>query len=176
MIKKKRRLLPYYIAFFMSLLFVWGVYSSIIINESLFPYYWTYIASAIITIICILYFATTSNYRIKGLFTSYGKTKVLFILSIVVAVFTIIFLSRSLPLLMHTFIKEPSQMTATISSTHIGDYRFCHKSFELEGYHLFFNGKVCKVDEKTYARLGVGDSLTLIGDKSIFGFTVNDYQ
>ena len=176
MIKKQRRLIPYYIALFLSLLFVWGVFSSIIINESLFPYYWTYIVSVLITIICILYFATTSNHRIKSLFTSYGKTKVLLILSTFVAVFTIIFLSRSLPLLVHTFIKEPSQMTVTISSTYIGDYKFCHRSFELQGYNLFFNGKVCKIDEKTYSKLDVGDSLTLIGDKSIFGFTVNDYH
>jgi len=156
-------------------LILWISFYDIIINEDIFIYQWsTYLTFllTLLTLYSLLKQNSAINKEIKKQRKNIFLTFIVFILA--VPFLSKITFERGLPALLHHITKTPSTMSVKIEEKI--SYRNCRKGVLLIGYEYFANGKVCGLSDEVLSQIDYNDTLELIGEKSIFGFTYHSYK
>jgi len=173
--KKKVKKILLIVILLWVVLILWVSFYDIIINEDIFIYQWSTYLTILLTLL-ILYSFLKSNSTIKKEMKKQGKniflTFIAFILT--VPLLSKITFERGLPALLHHITKTPSTMSVKIEKSI--SYKNCRKGVLLIGYEYFANGKVCGLSDEVLSQIDYNDTLELIGEKSIFGFTYYSYR
>ncbi len=150
---------------------IWGMLSTILVNEEFFIYNLTNILAMIFTILSIFYFFIKPNKFYQEYYK--GKNKFFLLISFIITIplLTKIFFERSVPILLHSLSNTSSEKIVIISKKSIGG-RMCRNKISLEGYISFLNGDICNLSQEFYSSIEVGNKLRIFGKSSIFGFTI----
>ena len=158
-----------------SFSFTLGALSNIIVNEKLFTFNWANLTAIIFTVWVVFYIFIKPSKHHKEAIKNKNKLLVFICVLFAIPFFAKLSLERSLPLILHSLSNYPSKMIVTIENKSSGR-KICRNKVELKGYHLFYNGKICNLNKKIYDSIKVNDTLTLIGNSSAFGFTMDGFK
>jgi hypothetical protein len=154
---------------------IWGGFSHIIVNESLFIFEWSNYAAIVMTLIFLI-LLLKPNSTFKKNIEEQKKSIEMAVLAMLIAVplVTKLACERGIPIILHTLTSKASQMDVIVAKQ-ISN-KGCRKGVKLIGYDRFANGKVCGLHDKFLSFAKQGTKLTLIGEESIFGFTMDKYR
>mgnify|MGYP000358092435 CR=1 FL=1 len=155
--------------------FVWGFFSGILVDESIFQNNWSnYVAAGVTLFFLFLLLKPKSSFRenLKKQNQSIAITAL--VLALVIPFSIKIFCERSIPLLLHPFFSQPSEIEVVVKEKI--SQKGCRNGVKLIGYEYILNGKVCGLSDTFVSFATYGTKFHLIGEKSPFGFTMNGYR
>lgn len=151
-----------------------GLFSNILIHENVARVLFK--SSIIITIILSfgifrLAIKKSKNTGIKNYIITFICTPLF--------IFGLVYLStlRGMPSIIHVLISSESSMkVTTLKRSSIYRSKHCKGKVYIQGYSLFLNDRICKIQKGVWNDLEHNDSLLLTGNSSFLGFTYNRYR
>jgi hypothetical protein len=156
-----------------------GIFLDVLINENVVQI----LISASLLFSLPMYFLCYKNrhnvaiaYQKKGKIVSNWAI----VLSVIVAIpsLTILLLAKGLPSVLHYVSSSQSKMVVTVENTY-GSYRskYCNGEVLVKEFkYSFIINTVCINDQALWSSLKRNDKLTLIGRKSLIGFSYSEFK
>ncbi len=133
----------------------------------------------IVTTLIVKLYISAANEIQKRDGTKKSKTSYIAICITVIFAFgyVYLFLMKGIPAALHALTSKEGSLVVTVDfkpSRYSGSR--CAGGIYLKGYNYFLNNKICGIGKETWDSLRPGDSLTLFGSKSLFGFRYSKYK
>ena len=154
-----------------------GVLFNVLAHDSIAKY--VFIACFIATALIVKLYISATNEIQKRDGAKKTKTNYIVIFITVIFAFGYVYLSlmKGVPAALHALTSEEGNLVVTVDfkPSRYSDRR-CAGGIYLKGYNYFLNNRICGIGKETWDSLRSGDSLTLFGSKSLFGFRYSKYK
>ncbi|CAM4440081.1 hypothetical protein [Pseudoalteromonas maricaloris] len=148
-----------------------GMYANFLVNEKV--YIKLLVLSCIVSAVIIssgLYFVFRSrhSHQMPPLQT---KQRVIFVLFLIlfVPLFSIFSIAKGLPACIHYTVAKAAQHKVTFRKT--TSSKICGYGIKIKEYSYFANEEVCGLEKSRWRKFKDGDTLVLIGKRSLLGFS-----
>ncbi|MBU1052393.1 MAG: hypothetical protein KKC46_01010 [Proteobacteria bacterium] len=153
------------------------IFSRVLVNDNVIVTF--SVLAIIVYILTVIYFFIvllnkTSKFH-KNI-EAQGKKPSLLLLGICFLSPLILYMSISvgLPSALHMLVSEPGQLVVTVKSKR--SVRYCRNGMYINEHKYFLNNEVCRINKADWESLASGDKISLLGRKSYFGFSYDQYK